>query len=756
MKLLNAAPGLGCVSPTCVGGWVSSPPMASRGGQVLTSLLFVATILVATPLCQAATQAPVNLGSAGNYVILAKTGITDVPPSPIVGNIGASPITGAAIHITCAEVTGTISAVDAAGPAPCSLQVPDILGPAILDMATAYTDAAGRATPDFTELYAGNLSGKTLVPGLYKWSTNILVDATGVTLSGGPNAVWIFQIAGDVLMANGSHVTLAGGARAMNVFWQVGGPTAVTLGTGVVFAGNILSNKQVIMNTGASIVGRAFAFTQVTLQSTAVTSPGTLVNGIPPPAVPTVTSTTPANLATLVPVGNSLIATFSEAMNPTTVNTLTFTLKHGVTPVVGTVTPNGVTATFVPLGNLLPNTLYTATITTGAKDPEGVALAANYVWTFTTAPSLDLTPPTVISTIPTNGATNVPVASVLSATFSEAMNPLTVTAATFLVKQGNLPVTGVVSYSGITATFQPLTSLAPNTQVTATITTGVTDLAGNAPVSNHLWTFTTGGTTDTIAPVVSFTIPSNGAVNVPLGNALSATFSEAMNPTTINNATFTLRQGNTSVAGVVTYAGVTATFKASSNLAPNLPFTATITTGAKDVANNALAANYSWSFNTGATPDTTPPTISSTIPASGAANVPVGNALSATFSEAMDPHTITTATFSLMQGSTPVAGVVTYTGVSATFKASTNLGPNLPFTATITTGAKDLAGNALASNYIWTFTTGAAADTAPPTVSATIPLGGATNVPVGNGVSATFSEAMDPLTINPLTFSLKQ
>ena len=105
-----------------------------------------------------AQRAPVNLGSAGNYVILTETGITDVPPSVIVGNVGASPITGAAIHLTCTEVTGTISAVDAAGPAPCALQVPQLLGPAILDMQAAYADAAGRTVPDFTELGAGNIS----------------------------------------------------------------------------------------------------------------------------------------------------------------------------------------------------------------------------------------------------------------------------------------------------------------------------------------------------------------------------------------------------------------------------------------------------------------------------------------------------------------------------------------------------------------------------------------------------------------------
>src|SRR5690349_11822610 len=241
-----------------------------------------------------AAQAPVNLGTAGNYVILSTTGITDVPPSAITGNVAASPITGAAIHLTCAEVTGTISAVDAAGPAPCAQIVPGPLTTAINDMGTAYTNAAGRTTPDFTELGAGNISGRTLVPGLYKWSTGVLADATGFTLSGGPNAVWIFQVAGDVTLANTAKVTLAGGAQANNIFWQVAGPNGVTLGTTTRFYGTILSAKQVILNTGATLIGRALAQTQVTLQSSTVTSPGTLVGGVPPIVpTPTVSSTNP-------------------------------------------------------------------------------------------------------------------------------------------------------------------------------------------------------------------------------------------------------------------------------------------------------------------------------------------------------------------------------------------------------------------------------------------------------------------------------
>jgi hypothetical protein len=215
--------------------------------------------------------APVNLGLAGKFVILSKSGITNVPTSAITGDIGTSPITGAAITgLGCGEVTGTIYTVNAAGPA-CRLVRPARLTNAVGDMQTAYTDAAGRTLPDATELGAGQIGGLTIGPGLYKWSSNVLIS-TDVTLSGGPNAVWIFQIAGTLHEANGMKVILRGGARAKNIFWQVGG--VVTIGTTAHFSGIILAKKNISPKTGASITGRLFAQTAVTLKQNRVTQPG--------------------------------------------------------------------------------------------------------------------------------------------------------------------------------------------------------------------------------------------------------------------------------------------------------------------------------------------------------------------------------------------------------------------------------------------------------------------------------------------------
>ena len=214
-------------------------------------------------------QAPVALGVAGTFAILSQTGVTDVPSSAVTGNVGSSPITGAAILLSCPEVTGTIYSVDAAGP-PCAVTDATLLTTAVGDMGIAYTDAAGRVNPDFVNLGAGEIGGRTLVPGLYKWSTDVSIS-NDVKLSGGPDDVFVFQVSGNIDQAPAKNVTLVGGVQAKNVFWQAAG--AVTLGTTAHFEGTILSKTMIAMNTGASINGRLLAQTAVTLQSNTVTEP---------------------------------------------------------------------------------------------------------------------------------------------------------------------------------------------------------------------------------------------------------------------------------------------------------------------------------------------------------------------------------------------------------------------------------------------------------------------------------------------------
>ena len=217
-------------------------------------------------------QAPVNLGSTETFSILSKSGVTDVRQSDITGNVGTSPITGAAMHVGCDEVTGTIFTVDSNGPE-CSIIDATSLTEAVGDMGIAYRDAAGRTNPDYVNLGAGEIGGLTLTAGLYTYSTDLQIS-TDVTLTGGIDDVFIFQISGDLTQASAKSVILAGDVQAQNVFWQVAGSAAI--GTTAHMQGTIITEKHIAMKTGSSIDGRLLAHTAVTLESTTVTLPADL------------------------------------------------------------------------------------------------------------------------------------------------------------------------------------------------------------------------------------------------------------------------------------------------------------------------------------------------------------------------------------------------------------------------------------------------------------------------------------------------
>jgi hypothetical protein len=474
--------------------------------------------------------------------------------------------------------------------------------------------------------------------------------------------------------------------------------------------------------------------------------------------VPTVLSTIPTNGATDVGINTTVSATFNMKMSPASISTSSFMLRGaGGAAVAGAVAYNGVTATFTPASALNYGAVYTATITTKAKSLGGASLGMNYVWTFTTiAP-----PPLVIATVPENGATGVPIDQVLSATFNEAMNCATFSspATAFTVTgPGVTAVAGKVTCSGAVATFTPRNALASHTLFTATIGAGVKSLAGTSLAGGYRWSFITAAAS--APPTVISTVPVNGATGVPVNRALSATFSLAMNPATIDAATFKLtRPGGAAVKGIVTYtpAGSVATFTPDSNLAASTLYKATITIGARDLEAMPLAKDYVWTFTTGVAIDKTSPTVISTNPADLATDVPLNQIVSATFSKAMNAATMTAANFTLKgPGATAVSGLVAYAAISdsITFAPTEDLAPGTQYKAEITTGATDLAGNALVADYIWTFTTGTSSDNTEPEIVSTVPANLAKGVALNQAVSATFSEAMNPLTITPGTFKL--
>jgi outer membrane beta-barrel protein len=212
------------------------------------------------------------------------------------------------------------------------------------------------------------------------------------------------------------------------------------------------------------------------------------------------------------------------------------------------------------------------------------------------AEDVDTTKPTVIFTSPVNGATNVSINQKANAAFSEDMDPDTLTGKTFTVKQGSTPVSGAVTSTASTATFTPSNYFEKDKAYTATITNGAKDLSGNALARNHEWVFTTGPASDTTAPTVIFTSPVDGATAAPVKQKVHAAFSENMDPASISAATFLVKQGNTTVPGKLTSSGSTATFTPSQNFERGKAYTATVTTGATDLAGNGMAKNYLWNF----------------------------------------------------------------------------------------------------------------------------------------------------------------
>jgi hypothetical protein len=312
---------------------------------------------------------------------------------------------------------------------------------------------------------------------------------------------------------------------------------------------------------------------------------------------PVVSSTIPANGDFGVPLNQIISVNFNEEMNPATINTSTIIITVAGVVVPGTVSYSGNSATFTPTGRLTTNTLYNGRVTTAVKDVAGNALQTDYVWTFTTGLN-----PLVASTDPANLAVDVPLNKIITATFNMSMNPSTLNASTFTVKQGTTTVLGTITYAGTMVTFTPTTPLAENKVYTCTITKGAENTVGTELANDYIWTFTTG-----LKPVVSSTDPANNATGVALNKVIRATFNMPMNPLTFSATTFTVKQGTTTIVGTISYAGSTVSFTPSSPLVENKVYTCTINTGAQNVAGTPLDNNYVWNFTTVIPVIVTPP-----------------------------------------------------------------------------------------------------------------------------------------------------
>jgi methionine-rich copper-binding protein CopC len=429
---------------------------------------------------------------------------------------------------------------------------------------------------------------------------------------------------------------------------------------------------------------------------------------------PGVLTTVPADAATAIATNHKVVVTFDEPIDPATVSTLSFTLAApGPIPVSGTTTTAGPTISFTPDAVLTGATVYTATVTSGVADLAGNPLGTDRVFSFTTGAAADTTAPTVVSTSPSDAATAVAVNGRVCATFSEPIDPATLTNVVVqLTGPGGATETGTVAIgsSSNLLCFVPRTDLAGKTTYTAVVTTDVRDLGGNALAAPFTFTFTTRETRDDTTPFVAMRSPDDGTINVAVNQKIVVNFSEAVDPASLNAATFTLETPTTSLPGTIATVGGTAVFTPDADLPVATLVTATLTTGVTDLAGNALALPVAWSFTTGGGADTIPPVVVTTNPADTATAVAIDQSINATFDEPIDPATLTTDSFTVAApGPVAVTGTVSLdaTDTIATFVPDANLPANTILTATLTTTVADLAGNLLAADFVWTFTTDA-------------------------------------------------
>jgi hypothetical protein len=498
---------------------------------------------------------------------------------------------------------------------------------------------------------------------------------------------------------------------------------------------------------------------------------------------PVVVSVSPADGETGVGLNTTVVAEFSQPLDPATVTSANFFVRQ-ISPtccptISGTLTvsdgPRGANTvvTFTPSGLLAANAQHEIQIRTGIRSATGNPLLRDVFSRFTTGRTADVTTPEVVAVSPPDGATGVPLNSVVRVEFSEPVRPASIHTATFLVEDGGVPISGRVTLgSGVRgphtlAIFTPDALLAPNTTFRARVTTGVMDGEGNPLAGEFQSSFTTGVVADNVRPLVVSVNPAAGETEVPVNTEITVVFSEPMDPITLNATTFPVRflvcppsSGCffQDVVGAYSLSpdGLTATLMPAEPLVPNSSHQVRVTTGARDLAGNPLlppsGSEFSSAFTTEASLDTEPPRVTRVSPAPGFSGLAVNGRVCVKFSEDVDPTTITAQGVVLTAGGVPVEADLSFSLMNRVVCVRpANLFPfaaTTTFVLTVTQEVTDVAGNPLAASFESVFTAGSTTDTTAPTVTAVNPPNGATNVAVDTAVVVSFDEPIDPTTVH--------
>ena len=466
---------------------------------------------------------------------------------------------------------------------------------------------------------------------------------------------------------------------------------------------------------------------------------------------PGVESTTPFANATDVPTNTVVSMTLTERINPLTVTASSFRLRDETTfqDVAGTrsVSADGRTISLVPNAPLAVGRNYSLFGNNGMQDLAGNILIGPNV-SFVTGVSADTVAPVVSAISLVDGVVDVPVNAPVVIALDEPVSDQCVDDGTVVLTAGGVPVTGGTSLSTDhrTLTFTPTDSLAVSTAHAVDVT-GLCDLAGNVivPFSSG-FTTSASATLDTTRPTLVDSSPVNGAVDVPVTTSIVLTFSERIDPASVNSTTLRIRvSGFTGdVAGTYTVNNEVVTFTPADPLPGGEQINIVSSGRVRDLAGNT--ALVSRNFTTAAVADTTSPTVMMVTPSDGATGIGVTTPIVLSFSEALNANTVSGDTFTLFANGQEISPSVTRSADNRTVTLTTTLPADSTVQVVATSGVQDLVGNALA-DFSSQFTTGPALDTGRPRVVVQRPGSGASNVAVDTSVVLYTDEPLDAATI---------
>ena len=603
----------------------------------------------------------------------------------------------------------------------------------------------------------GDLAGNTVSFLTSSFTTGVGGDATG------PGVVEVSPAAGLSNVPVNARVVVRV-SEPVTAASVSGAPLTVTAGGGGAVAGTAVlsSDRQTVTWTpaGSLAVSTTYAVSVSGWQDDSGNAMTPFGSSFTTRAVatadttgPTVSTVSPTNGATGVGVTTPVVVTFSEAVDPTSVATgLTVTVQSPSAQVAGSATVNGAVATFTPATPWPGSTLLQVTIT-GVRDLAGNSNGF-VTSTFTTAAVADTTPPTVLSVVPADGTTAIGPNATVVLTFSESLNPATVSSSTVGLFANGQWLGGSVSRTADNRTVLVAATLPAASVVTVVATRDVTDLSGNA-LADFRSSFTTAAASDTGQPTIVRQRPSTGTAGVVATTSVVLYASEPLLAASVPGAVFVaadgvLVSGTTTVSG----GGQVITFVPAAAFAAGALVEVFVEPTATDLSGNPVT-RYQGSFRVAVDPALEPPTLVETSPAIGSSDVPRNVRVELGFSEALDPASVATATVTLLEnGGTPVPVTLTLVRGGRVLRLTPGgLLAASTFYSYSVTGVRDLQGTTVSSvnGYLYT---GTASDAAAPTVVAVSPPAGTSGVGVNADIRVRFSEGVNPLSVTAQTVTI--